>query len=258
MELVYEYNGFLRSVESIMTFTKPGETSFWSDVVFHFFDLDKEKYNQMGEEERRIYLTDYFGEFEANNRMILEDKVKKYNEKWKICKPQIVAALEDAFEVDLTDQFNSMKAFVTFNPVSPRYLENNSFDIFYLNSEKGAIGVSIHEIIHFVWFYVWNQYFYDNIEEYERPHLKWILSEMVVEPIMRDERLRTINPYFDENAGGCVYPYFYTLKIEGESILEILNNMYTSMSMRAFMEASYQFCIVHEAEIRRHIEENEN
>lgn len=53
-----------------------------------------------------------------------------------------------------------------------------------MNSDKGAIGSAIHEIIHFVWFYVWNQTFADSYEEYETPSLKWILSEMIVESVM--------------------------------------------------------------------------
>lgn len=43
------------------------------------------------------------------------------------------------------------------NPIGPRFLEERCFDVFYLNSERGAIGVGIHEMVHFVWFYVWNR-----------------------------------------------------------------------------------------------------
>ena len=78
---------------------------------------------------------------------------------------------------------------------------------------------------------------------------------MVVEPIMRDERLASINPYFQNE--GCVYPYFYTLKIEKKPILDILYEMYKSMSINEFMEKGYELCSKHEDEIRRHIKENE-
>lgn len=86
----------------------------------------------------------------------------------------------------------------SLNPIEPRFLKEHCYDTFYLNSAKGAIGDGIHEIIHFIWFYVWNQLFGDNYDEYERPSLKWILSEMVVESVMRDERLSSINPVFPE------------------------------------------------------------
>lgn len=89
-----------------------------------------------------------------------------------------------------------------------------------MNSDKGAIGSAIHEIIHFVWFYVWNQTFADSYEEYETPSLKWILSEMIVESVMKDPRLSSINPYFERDQGGCIYPYFFDMKVE---VMDIKN-----------------------------------
>lgn len=221
MDLIYEYNGIMRSIDSIMEFTSDIQNDFWSEPFFHFFsDIDKESFKELTNVQRKEYLKEYFSNFEKLNRDTLEDKLQKYNDRWVNYQPQIVEALQDAFRVNLTEIFNDMKGYITFNPICPRYLENNTFDVFYLNSEKGALGLSIHEIIHFVWFYVWNNHFHDSYDEYESPNLKWILSEMVVEPIMRDERLKSINPYFD--GGGCVYPYFYTLKLENRPILEIL------------------------------------
>lgn len=256
MNLIYEYSGIMRSIDSIMTFTGEEQTDFWSEPFFYFFpDIDKKRFKTLTNEQRKQYLIDYFLRFEKENKEIIAEKIYKYNERWETYQSQIVDALQEAFGVDLMELFNDMRGYITFNPVCPRYLENNTFDVFYLNSEKGALGLSIHEIIHFVWFHVWNNYFHDSYDEYELPHLKWILSEMVVEPIMRDERLRAINPYFD--GGGCVYPYFYTLKIENKSILDILYEMYQSMSMVEFMKKSYELCLKYEALIRRHIDTNE-
>lgn len=256
MNLIYEYSGIMRSIDSIMAFTGEEQTDFWSEPFFYFFpDIDKKRFKTLTNEQRKQYLIDYFLRFEKENKEIIAEKIYKYNERWETYQSQIVDALQEAFGVDLMELFNDMRGYITFNPVCPRYLENNTFDVFYLNSEKGALGLSIHEIIHFVWFHVWNNYFHDSYDEYELPHLKWILSEMVVEPIMRDERLRAINPYFD--GGGCVYPYFYTLKIENRSILDILYEMYQSMSMVEFMKKSYELCLEYEALIREHIDTNE-
>lgn len=256
MNLIYEYSGIMRSIDSIMAFTGEEQTDFWSEPFFYFFpDIDKKRFKTLTNEQRKQYLIDYFLRFEKENKEIIAEKIYKYNERWETYQSQIVDALQEAFGVDLMELFNDMRGYITFNPVCPRYLENNTFDVFYLNSEKGALGLSIHEIIHFVWFHVWNNYFHDSYDEYELPHLKWILSEMVVEPIMRDERLRAINPYFD--GGGCVYPYFYTLKIENRPILDILYEMYQSMNMVEFMKKSYELCLKYEALIREHIDTNE-
>lgn len=256
MDLKYEYQGVAYSITSIMNFVGEGQSDFWSAPLFYFYtDIDKEKFQNMEVIQQRKYLEEYFSEFEKANRNMIKEKVERYNERWKKYCGQIREALEEAFEINLADKFNAMKGYVTYNPVCPRYLENSSFDVFYLNSEKGALGLSIHEIIHFVWFYVWKQIFLDDSKEYETPHMKWILSEMVVEPIMRDERLASINPYFE--AGECVYPYFYSMRIEGKPILECLAEMYGCMTIKDFMKESYYFCQKHETEIRRYIQEQE-
>ena len=146
---------------------------------------------------------------------------------------------------------------LSLNPIEPRFLKEHCYDTFYLNSAKGAIGGGIHEIIHFVWFYVWNQFFGDSYNEYERPSLKWILSEMVVESVMRDERLSSINPYFPRENGGCVYPYFFNLMADGKPVLDTLDAMYRSQNIEDFMRNSYAYCQEHELEIRKHILKSE-
>ena len=165
--------------------------------------------------------------------------------------------LSEAFSIDCTGLFNDLRCNLSMNPIEPRFLKEHCYDTFYLNSAKGAIGGGIHEIIHFIWFYVWNQLFGDNYDEYERPSLKWILSEMVVESVMRDERLSSINPYFPRENGGCVYPYFFDMMVGGQPILDTLDTMYRNRNIEDFMRISYVYCQEHESEIREHILKSE-
>ena len=125
--------------------------------------------------------------------------------------------------------------------------------MFYLNSEKGALGVSLHEVIHYFWFYVWNREYGDDYEEYEEPSLKWILSEMVVESIMSDKRLCSINPYYPREQGGCVYSYFQDMEIKGRNIIDTLRDLYDNNSIVQFMQKSHEYCIANEKCIREHI-----
>ena len=104
---------------------------------------------------------------------------------------------------------------------------------------------------------MWNELFRDDYDEYERPSLKWILSEMVVESVMKDERLSSINPYFPRENGGCIYPYFFDMMIDDRPIMDTLDTMYRSQSIREFMRNSYAYCQKHEAEIRQHIRKSE-
>lgn len=257
MKLKFEFGGVKYSAASILEFTKSSLTDFWREPFFHFYpDVDRESYNALSDNDRLAYLHTFFSSFYATHQSEIDQKIAAYNAHWTICEPQIIAALQDTFGIDLAGVFDDLVCYTTFNPISPRYLDKNSFDNFYLESEAGALGTAIHEIIHFVWFYVWQKHFEDDPADYETPHLKWILSEMVVEPIMRDERLATINPYYTHKS--CVYPYFYTMQIAGKPVLDTLYEMLSSLPISEFIEKSYQFCIEHEAQIRGRIEESEN
>lgn len=258
MNLTFVNPGMDYMIQSIMAFQSDEETSFWTEPLYHFYpQLDKEHAQKLTLPERRKYIKFVMQETYADLEETMNQKLTAYISHWEKYRTQIVSALSEAFELDCDTRFHEMRCYISMNPVSPRFLQEEYFEVFYLNSERGALGTAIHEIIHIVWFYVWNQIFGDSYEEYERPSMKWILSEMVVEPIMRDERLSSINPYFPRENGGCVYPYFYDMLVDGKPILETLDEMYRSQNIRKFMKNSYQYCLEHEAEIRKHIEESE-
>lgn len=258
MNITFVNPGVDYMLQRIMSFQMEEESSFWSEPLYHFYpQLDKAYAASLPFSERKAYieriLRDVYMELEDS----IQEKVTLYTRHWTDCKGQITAALSDAFGVDCASLFNDLRCNVSMNPIEPRFLKERYFDIFYLNSERGAIGECLHEIVHFVWFYVWNRLFADSYDEYERPSLKWILSEMVVESVMRDERLSSINPYFPREQGGCVYPYFFDMKAGGALILDTLDEMYRAQTIEEFMKNSYAYCQKHETEIRDHIKRSE-
>ena len=241
-----------------MAFQTADASAFWSEPLFHFYpQLDRAHADTLSFDDRKRYIEQILREVYAEQENVIQEKAILYARHWENCRPQITCALSDAFDCDCAALFNDMKCNVSMNPIEPRFLQTHSFDIFYLNSEKGAIGEAIHEIIHFVWFYVWNQIFGDNYDEYESPSLKWILSEMVVESVMKDPRLCAINPYFPRKNGGCVYPYFFDMKADGRLILDTLDAMYQDQEITDFMKNSYAYCQKYEGAIREHIAQSE-
>lgn len=258
MEITFVNPGVDYMIQSIMHFHAEGEAEFWSEPLYHFYpQLDKAYAISLPVAERKDYIERTMRAAYAELEDTISEKVTLYSHHWNACKAQITAALSEAFSIDCTGLFNDLRCNLSLNPIEPRFLKEHCYDTFYLNSAKGAIGGGIHEIIHFVWFYVWNQLFGDNYNEYERPSLKWILSEMVVESVMRDERLSSINPYFPRENGGCVYPYFFDMMVDGKPILDTLDAMYRSQNIEDFMRSSYAYCQEHEAEIREHILKSE-
>lgn len=259
MEIVFTNPGVDSMIHQIMEFQGEKETAFWSDPLYHFFpQLDRVYASTLPFPKRKKYIESILRKVYAELEDTINEKTVLYSQHWKNCRTQISRALSEAFEVDCDVLFNDLRCNVSLNPVAPRFLQEHRFDVFYLNSERGAIGSSIHELIHFVWFYVWNRLFGDCYDEYERPSLKWILSEMVVEFVMKDSRLSSINPYFPREQGGCIYPYFFDMVVNGSLILDTLDEMYQSQNMQEFMKTSYAYCQRHEAEIRNHIQKSEN
>ena len=259
MQITYKNPGCEHSIESIMLFQTEEQTPFWSDPILYFYpQIDKNELVSRDIAGRKEYLGKVFREIYKDVKAELDGKIVCYNEHFANYKEQIEDALSDAFALDARSLYNDLVGNITLNPVCPRFLKERCFDIFYKNSERGALGLSLHEVIHYFWFHVWNDHFGDHYEEYETPSLKWILSEMVVEAIMSDQRLSTINPYFPKENGGCVYPYFQNMIIEGVSVLDKLSDLYQNNTITDFMEASYAYCVKHEQAIRRHIAEAES
>ena len=245
-------------IQRIMDFQTQEESAFWSEPLYHFYpQLDKAYALCLPFVERKKYIEQIMRDVYAGLEDTINEKAVLYSRHWKNCKQQITAALSDAFGVNCADLFDDIRCNLSLNPIEPRFLRERCYDTFYLNSERGAIGGGIHEIVHFVWFYVWNDLFGDSFDEYERPSLKWILSEMVVESIMKDARLSSINPYFPRENGGCIYPYFFDMIVEGKPILDTLDVLYKRKPIRDFMQSSYAYCQAHEAEIRKHIQASE-
>lgn len=258
MKILYQNPGFDYSIDSILLFQTEDQSPFWTDSLLFFYpQIQKEELLRHGTDGKRKYLTDTLSSIYQQLQAEFDRKVMAYNDHFSQHQAQIEDALSDAFGVDSRLLFNDLRANITMNPVCPRFLKERCFDVFYKNSERGALGISIHEVIHYFWFHIWNGHFGDSYDEYETPSLKWILSEMVVESIMRDQRLSSINPYFPRENGGCVYPYFQDMVVDGRLILETLDDMYRSNRITDFMELAYRYCQKHESTIRSHIEEAE-
>ena len=206
MEIQYRNPGMQSMIDSVLAFQTDGESAYWLDGLYAFYSqIDKNHALSLNWEDRCRYIGRMLEQVYHENEAIIAQKISLYQEHWRQNKSQIEEALSDIFEMDCRTAFRNIICDVSINPISPRFLKEQRFQVFFFNSEKGALGMSLHEIIHFVWFAKWNQVFGDSYNEYERPTLKWILSEMVVETLMKDPRLSSLNPYFP----GCIYSYFF-------------------------------------------------
>ena len=167
MNITYKNPGYIYSLDSILLFLAGDQTPFWSESIFHFYpQLDKQTLSSLNLSDKQKYINDVLKDAYEFLRKEIDSKVICYNNHFQKHKCQIEEALSEAFNLDAASIFNNLTANITLNPISPRFLTEQSFDVFYMNSEKGALGLSLHEVIHYFWFYVWNHHFDDSYDEY--------------------------------------------------------------------------------------------
>lgn len=230
IKLFFDYEEPERIVETLLFFY-PELKEVESEIL-------SEKYNSKRYDEvlRTIY---------EISKDEIEEKQKAFQAYWDENRVEIQEKLERIFNIELDDKFNDIIGTINLNPVMPRFLDEKRFDIFYLFDEKAALASSLHELIHFIWFDVWNRHFNDDKKEYETPHLKWIFSEMVVDVIRDNSGLKKLDPFKHST-----YEEFYDIKIENQNLMYIINEIYlNSNSIEEFMEKGYEFCEDYRSEI---------
>lgn len=248
MDLTFKIPSFEYMVNSINEIESEDIDDFFKGSLFYFYpNIYKDKFYSLKGNDRKEYLTACLRDIFVKEQDLFKTKIDTYNKHWVDNKEIVIEAFQDAFKIDLKNEFNEMVGYIGLNPVSPRFLDTNTFDVFYLNSERGALGMALHEIVHFVWFKIWGEYFHDDIKDYETPNLKWVFSEIIPELIMRDERLKLRNPYSN---GQVIYDYFYKMKIDDKPIIDILYEMYSNMTIHEFMEKGFYLLQKNEIEIR--------
>ncbi len=240
MKLRVSKADFPYTVEIIQEFLDAGD-AFFTESVYHFYpELRGLSKAEVAETLLAVY---------RNKEAEMDVKALAYQAAWDEHGAEIVSGFEGVFSLDLSKHLNDMQARVCLNPICPRYLDTHTFDIFYLFSGMGSLEMVVHEVAHFVWFMVWNRLFQDSPEEYDTPHLKWVFSEIAIDPIVLDARLRRFT-----RGEQPAYSYFYDIMVDGQNFMEMIRALYRENDMAGFMAKGYALCQKHEAAIREVME----
>jgi len=113
-------------------------------------DEESEFYNQC-----REYAEAYLKE----NPKAIEEAKDKFEKSWGENEEEIYSTLSKDFETDFPEGVSKIKARISINPINPRYLDKWSYDVFYRASGDRMKEISIHEIIHFLYFKKWLEVF---------------------------------------------------------------------------------------------------
>ncbi len=241
------------TLSSVLQFQTDDVSSYWREALFNAYPfLDKEKCSLLAWKDRKQYLTSELSKFYDKIKMNLQKKCILSQQTWNEKKENINHIYTKVFDINCYNLFNNMVAEISLNPICPRNIKQHSYSVFWAGDELNFLKTSLHEMIHFVWFYIWKQHFNDCWEEYEAPNLKWILSEMVIDTLIKNTDIGNIYPENPKKKNA--YSYFYNMKINNQFILHELSSMYrNSPNIINFMDQAYLYCKENEKDIRKQI-----
>lgn len=253
MDLSVRIMSKIDTISSILDFQTDDTSAYWRRALFKAYPfLNEEKCLNMTWNERKEYLTIELSKLYNKLEINLQNKCAISQKIWNEKKEQINQIYTGVFGIDCNNLFNNMVAEVSLNPICPRNPKHQRFSVVWAGDELDFLKTSLHEMIHFVLFHIWNSHFKDNWSEYESPNLKWILSEMVIDTFVKNTDIG--NMYPEKYKNKPAYKYFYDMKINHKLILEELTSLYIkSKNIIQFMEESYLYCQINEKDIRRQI-----
>ncbi|MFH1455260.1 MAG: hypothetical protein ABIF22_03000 [bacterium] len=166
------------------------------------------------------YVEDYIEE----NKEIIEKAKEDFQKSWEEVNDKFLTNLSKDFETDLPDEIKEIKANVSINPMCPRWLDKWTFNLFYQFSDTRMKKVSIHEIIHFLYFKKWAEVFPDaDKKNFNGMHSEWFLSEILVHTITNNNK---IIQDIIKNEKSEVYLKWQDIEVDGKKLPELFEVAY--------------------------------
>lgn len=258
MRLIWINEDFTDDMDFILVHQKDGTPVWWHRRIFDAYsDLDYDYCwnKKITENQRFDYITKQMKIQAVKCADAIRKSITVFENTWQLIAEKLNAIYGAAFDNDCSNILNDMKAEVGLNPICPRNIQDYTFHVYYKFEHKFAMSIALHEITHFVWFYFWQKHFKDNRDEYNQPNLKWLLSEIVVETIIRNSEIEKLT----EHPKYIAYSYFYDMKISGEFVFDIMKKLYLERKdIFDFMEKSFDWIKKNEPELRANIAAAEN
>ena len=173
--------------------------------------------------ERLRIIRNYSKNFWKDNIKELEENSKLFKKEWSKINDKYMITLSQVLETNWPVERKNIIAFVSINPIYPRFLKNWSFSIFGLQKNiKRLNEIIAHEILHFLYFKKWKEVFPNSNERtFDIPYLEWNLSEILAPVILSNPRIQTI---IKQKPIG--YPEHKKIKINKKTVIKHFGLIY--------------------------------
>jgi len=211
----------------------------WGNEILYFYPpLKKLLASEPSLSAKRQIIERFFSDTHDMLKPALEKKADVYQRAWNPINEDIIKALASVVEIPWSKYPKTIIARVSLNPICPRFLKQNVFDVFRGMSVDEMKATCIHELLHFIYFEKWKTVFPDTKErEFDTPYLVWHLSEMVPGIILNDERIQHVFKHKFHS-----YKEYESVKIDGILLLTRLRALYSNRkSFEEFLQHAWKF-----------------
>ncbi len=212
----------------------------WGKYIIKKHPRIKKIFSFKKEREQIEFLEKYIIEFRKENKKLIEENKKKYQEEWQKIEKDFFSTLLKIVQIDWPKN-KTIEAMISINPICPRFLNDWSFSIFY-NYEKisHAMEVIMHECCHFLYFEKWKEIYPKmSYKKFESPYIEWHLSEIIAPIILNDSRIQKL---LKQKA--AFYTEYKKIKIGNKTAPRYFNDLYNKITKKnnfeIFLEESYQ------------------
>ena len=117
MEITFVNPGVDYMIQGILSFQEEGVSEFWSAPLYLFYpQLDRAFAASLPAAERKDYIARTMRSVYSELEDTINAKARLYSHHWNVCKPQITAALSEAFDIDCAGLLNDLRCNLSMKP----------------------------------------------------------------------------------------------------------------------------------------------
>jgi hypothetical protein len=223
----------------------------WAHYVYKVHPELKVLLKDVKEKRKRLtiiknYLKIYYSEHKEEF-----DRAIKYNQLfWNKINNEYFKLLE--MILGTTWKVKVINAYVSANPICPRFLDTHSFTIFFRKKKYPSMLATAHECLHFLYFKKFHEVFPNvSIRTFNAPYLEWALSEILARPILNTDAIQELLKIKEWS-----YPEFQKVKIGKKRLPEYFDDLYTKSlkkgeSFEKFLRTAYKEAKKYKDKVRK-------
>ncbi|MFA5129510.1 MAG: hypothetical protein WC477_01165 [Patescibacteria group bacterium] len=210
----------------------------WDKYILKKHPALKDAYIYKKKKDQIIFIQNYILNYRKANKLHIQNRISLYKKLWRKKETAYFKLLCEILETDWSKQHKTIKAFISINPICPRFLDLWSFFLFFnYIKPSSSIETIMHETCHFLYFKKWKEVFkHSKKNTFESPYIEWHLSELVAPIILNDPKIQTLL-----KGKASFYAEHEVIKIKGMTAPAYFTKLYQKRkSFDSFLISSYR------------------